>query len=228
MLPYIERWTTRRCQILSLDIEGILNLLSFIILLAKYKFKMPLKTSLYNTVLYIANIINTTLPMNYFLYFDWSFSRIFLEKKYISIDWKFLDMVNFFSVMDCRLSEWSTWSSCDSNCGRGVARRSRHVIHPAANGGSECEALDQTRSCTGEGDCSSRKNREIVSAFSGKYSVFLIKIQKITRKCAKIHVFQKVRCCCRASTARSEWRITTWDTTLRASRSQTPETSELF
>ncbi len=99
----------------------------------------------------------------------------FLERKKIYLFTRIFSHVDkrfFIPVMDCRLSEWSTWSGCDSNCGRGAARRSRHVIHPAANGGAECEALDQTRSCTGEGDCSSRKNREIVSAFSGKYSVF--------------------------------------------------------
>ena len=72
-----------------------------------------------------------------------------------------------FSVIDCVMGEWGSWSSCDSDCGRGVARRSRHVIHPAANGGAECDGLEQTRSCTGEGDCT-RRNREIVSAFTGK------------------------------------------------------------
>jgi hypothetical protein len=46
---------------------------------------MHLKVSLYNTVLYIANISNTTLPMNYFLYFDRSFSRFFGKKKYFTI-----------------------------------------------------------------------------------------------------------------------------------------------
>jgi hypothetical protein len=123
--------------------------------------------------------------MSYFLYFDWSFSRISREKKIYLYSLKFfhVDELSFFiPVMDCRLSEWSTWSSCDSNCGRGVARRSRHVIHPAANGGAECEALDQTRSCTGEGDCSSRKNREIVSAFSGKYIVSFMKVLKNCKK----------------------------------------------
>ena len=72
-----------------------------------------------------------------------------------------------FSVIDCVMGEWGSWSSCDSDCGRGVARRSRHVIHPAANGGAECEALEQTRSCQGDGECS-RKNRATLSAFSGK------------------------------------------------------------
>lgn len=92
------------------------------------------------------------------------------------------DFKDYCGVIDCVVSEWSAWSSCDSDCGRGVARRSRHVIHPAANGGMECEALEQTRSCTGEGDCS-RKNRATLSAFSetamllpGKY------IQKRVKK----------------------------------------------
>jgi Spondin-like TSP1 domain len=77
----------------------------------------------------------------------------------------------FCLVIDCVLSEWSSWSGCDSACGRGVARRSRHVIHPAANGGQECEALEQTRSCTGaDGDCA-RKHRSTLSAFSGMFSI---------------------------------------------------------
>ncbi len=43
---------------------------------------MPLKVSLYNTVLYIANISNTTLPMNSFLYWLVVFQNFCREKIY--------------------------------------------------------------------------------------------------------------------------------------------------
>lgn len=86
------------------------------------------------------------------------------------------DFKDYCGVLDCRVGEWGEWSTCDTKCGRGLSRRSRTILHPASNGGKECEDLEQTRSCRVEGGCS-EKNRDKISALRetamllpGKYS----------------------------------------------------------
>jgi len=49
--------------------------------------------------------------------------------------------------VDCLLSEWDAWSSCDVQCGVGQKTRSRHVTRESANGGRCHEDLDQMAKC---------------------------------------------------------------------------------
>ncbi|XP_077303892.1 thrombospondin type-1 domain-containing protein 7B isoform X1 [Lithobates pipiens] len=43
---------------------------------------------------------------------------------------------------DCKLSDWSSWSSCSASCGTGVKVRSKFLKEKPYNGGSPCPKLD--------------------------------------------------------------------------------------
>lgn len=74
------------------------------------------------------------------------------------------DFKDYCGVLDCKVSSWSSWSSCSSSCGLGRSTRSRTVTHPAANGGAECPDLEQHRSCRTEGGCTDTRAKDKVSA----------------------------------------------------------------
>ncbi|KAK3923248.1 Spondin-1 [Frankliniella fusca] len=42
-------------------------------------------------------------------------------------------------VVDCQLSEWSRWGSCDATCGVGYKSRTRTILVSPQNGGRACE-----------------------------------------------------------------------------------------
>ncbi|KAI1899231.1 hypothetical protein AGOR_G00059680 [Albula goreensis] len=44
--------------------------------------------------------------------------------------------------MDCKLSDWSTWSACSASCGGGVKVRSKWLREKPFNGGRPCPQLD--------------------------------------------------------------------------------------
>ena len=53
--------------------------------------------------------------------------------------------------IDCILSDWSTWSSCDAPCGtniEGKQERTRTIIRNANKCGKQCGKLHTERSCT--------------------------------------------------------------------------------
>ncbi|XP_023345257.1 somatomedin-B and thrombospondin type-1 domain-containing protein isoform X2 [Eurytemora carolleeae] len=86
------------------------------------------------------------------------------------------DFKQYCGVLDCVTSEWGEWSECDTECGKGVSRRTREITHPSSNGGVECDALEQTRVCRSEQGCSQRTRdkisalRETAMLLPGKYS----------------------------------------------------------
>ncbi|XP_015252845.1 PREDICTED: thrombospondin type-1 domain-containing protein 7B, partial [Cyprinodon variegatus] len=44
--------------------------------------------------------------------------------------------------LDCKLSEWSSWTACSSSCGSGLKMRSKWLREKAFNGGRPCPKLD--------------------------------------------------------------------------------------
>lgn len=48
------------------------------------------------------------------------------------------------------LSTWTEWSKCDSQCGKGIQKRKRHVKESAAHGGKPCGHQRQKRVCYNE------------------------------------------------------------------------------
>jgi len=89
------------------------------------------------------------------------------------------DFKDYCGVIDCKVTEWSSWSSCDSSCGLGMAKRTREVTHPASNGGEICPLLEESKACSGR-QCSTRRHvergasksalRETAMLLPGKYS----------------------------------------------------------
>lgn len=57
------------------------------------------------------------------------------------------------STVDCRLSEWSSWTDCSRTCGGGSQERSRKVISHAADGGSPCKGSLRTVQACGVEPC---------------------------------------------------------------------------
>lgn len=44
--------------------------------------------------------------------------------------------------LDCKLSDWSTWSGCSASCGSRLQMRSKWLREKAFNGGRPCPRLD--------------------------------------------------------------------------------------
>ncbi|XP_012281667.1 somatomedin-B and thrombospondin type-1 domain-containing protein [Orussus abietinus] len=61
-------------------------------------------------------------------------------------------------VIDCSVTQWSTWSACDNQCGAGIQRRSRTIVGPEENGGKHCPQIKQSRICQGFEGCRRRSH----------------------------------------------------------------------
>ena len=49
--------------------------------------------------------------------------------------------------VNCKVSDWCSWSSCSKTCGGGVKTQTRHILTQPSNGGAACPALTQTVPC---------------------------------------------------------------------------------
>jgi len=66
-----------------------------------------------------------------------------------------------FEVVNCEVSKWSMWSSCDRSCGKGIQSRTRLIVQHPSLGGKRCPSLSQNHACLGN-RCSA-KNRKYKS-----------------------------------------------------------------
>nr|CAD7592668.1 unnamed protein product [Timema genevievae] len=55
---------------------------------------------------------------------------------------------------DCRVSEWSPWSTCSKSCGIGEMQRQRQVLKHARRGGKVCPPLVENKWCGSARTCS--------------------------------------------------------------------------
>lgn len=60
-------------------------------------------------------------------------------------------------MVDCAVSEWGVWSTCDNHCGIGIQSRIRVVTQPKQNGGKHCPQLEQSRICQEYAGCRHRE-----------------------------------------------------------------------
>jgi hypothetical protein len=49
--------------------------------------------------------------------------------------------------VDCKVSEFGSWSPCSTSCGGGISVRSRYVMQHAINGGRLCPHLTEWQTC---------------------------------------------------------------------------------
>lgn len=116
---------------------------------------------------------------------NWSFLRIIgrrRKKPYQEASIRAAQKVELFfcfviTVADCKLSEWSEWSSCDRSCGKGVQSRTRVVVQHPSPGRPPCEALEQKRGCLGY-RCS-LIDRKYKSPIRGKYLVIFKRLNEV-------------------------------------------------
>ncbi|XP_076107912.1 somatomedin-B and thrombospondin type-1 domain-containing protein-like isoform X1 [Mytilus galloprovincialis] len=80
---------------------------------------------------------------------------------------------------DCVLSTWTEWSKCDSQCGKGIQKRKRHVKESAAHGGKPCGHQRQKRVCYNENcedvqsvEYSARELREVGRILPAEFGIY--------------------------------------------------------
>ncbi|CAH8831772.1 unnamed protein product [Trichobilharzia szidati] len=54
------------------------------------------------------------------------------------------------SKVDCRVSEWGPWTSCDYACGQSTSTRYRQIEIKPQNDGKPCPELNETKPCMGD------------------------------------------------------------------------------
>eukprot|EP00923_Selenidium_pygospionis_P010994 GHVN01019179.1.p1 GENE.GHVN01019179.1~~GHVN01019179.1.p1 ORF type:complete len:977 (+),score=72.94 GHVN01019179.1:1725-4655(+) len=55
--------------------------------------------------------------------------------------------------IDCEMADWTSWSGCLADCGRGVEERYRIVLQESAHGGVPCGPLEDERDCLVDPPC---------------------------------------------------------------------------
>eukprot|EP00927_Polykrikos_kofoidii_P064947 TRINITY_DN60751_c0_g1_i1.p1 TRINITY_DN60751_c0_g1~~TRINITY_DN60751_c0_g1_i1.p1 ORF type:complete len:1809 (-),score=251.75 TRINITY_DN60751_c0_g1_i1:69-5465(-) len=79
---------------------------------------------------------------------------------------------NITDVVDCQLSEWSSWSVCASSCGSGNTFRNRNVTVPPLNNGRRCEGvMREVKECALSQECPKNEPRDCVWGDWDEWSV---------------------------------------------------------
>ena len=89
------------------------------------------------------------------------------------------EMCESYINSDCKLTEWSSWSSCSTNCGVGFRERYRSVLQPAKCKGNPCGVLFENKTCssfTNSNNCTV----SIILSETNKEWYFNKKIKKIS------------------------------------------------
>lgn len=81
------------------------------------------------------------------------------------------------------VSQWSTWTDCDTRCGIGMMSRYRNVTAEPSNGGDKCPNLKEMRGCMGF-DCTDDERaaikgahaREFIQKYRSLYLLFYLNL----------------------------------------------------
>lgn len=85
-------------------------------------------------------------------------------------------------VIDCKLSNWSPWSTCSAVCGNGRRTRSRYVIQMPQNGGKPCDKkLTRTQRCKDLPPCPQDYSQQVGSKGIRHNSNHQLKSLQVTR-----------------------------------------------
>ena len=49
----------------------------------------------------------------------------------------------FLAPVNCEWNIWTEWSNCSSSCGGGTQVKTRQILIPAANGGTNCTGTNE-------------------------------------------------------------------------------------
>ena len=63
---------------------------------------------------------------------------------------KDVPLASLFAPVNCEVSAWSSWSSCDKPCGGGSQLRTRTVAKQPLNGGTACPMLQESQPCNSQ------------------------------------------------------------------------------
>lgn len=59
-------------------------------------------------------------------------------------------LASLFAPVNCEVSAWSDWSTCDKSCGGGSQTRTRTVTKQPLNGGNACPTLAESQPCNSQ------------------------------------------------------------------------------
>eukprot|EP00122_Pirum_gemmata_P010725 Pgem_evm2s9926 len=82
-------------------------------------------------------------------------SKIFNPEDFSKLDSFIKDVADKLCepIVNCKLSEWSSWTTCDAECGSSVSgekTQTRKIITPPSNGGRTCDNVTRTSECLPE------------------------------------------------------------------------------